>query len=380
MKAHEVLPAAAPLAGFDHLHAAHCESGVSTALFREVGLDLSEPLVFGIGSGLFFVHLSFLRIMGHPLTSFRSMPGGIFSKAARRLGVQTQRETYRRPEAAMRRLDALLDEGARVGLQVNIFWLPYIPKAMRVHFNGHNLIALERRGDRYLVSDPIMEDLFECPADALERARFSGGPRFLSRGLMYRVLGRQSEPPLEEAVLAGLRETCDRMVRIPRVVPYFAVQGVRHLGRRMPRWPEWYGDRRAAEWLAGIVRMQEEIGTGGAGFRYLFAAFLQEAARSPGGAAAGPFSERMTAIGDRWRAFALQASRLARGRESIGWEALGAQVLELADAEEALFTDLDAALRGMPQLVDSRAVPAGPRDSRDSRAVPESPRDSGAPV
>jgi hypothetical protein len=58
--------------GFTHLHAGHCESGVTAALFHAGGVPYTEPMLFGIGSGLFFAHYSFLRIMGHPLTTFRS--------------------------------------------------------------------------------------------------------------------------------------------------------------------------------------------------------------------------------------------------------------------------------------------------------------------
>ena len=366
---HAVLAPAAPVEGYTHLHAAHCESGVSRVLFREAGVTLSEPMIFGIGAGVFFVHVPWFKVMGHPLTSFRSMPGAIFGKAAKRLGMPTQVSTWFRREPAMRALDAAIDAGHRVGLQVNIFWLPYIPKAMRVHFNGHNLVVLERRGDTYIVSDPIMEDLFECPVADLERARFSGGSRFMPKGRMYRLAGdapqaadeqRLAPELLDRAIAAGLEETCHRMLRIPGVVQIFGGQAIRHLGRRIARWPTEVGERQARQWLAGIVRMQEEVGTGGAGFRYLFAAFLQEVGRRPSFVQVGPLAERVTAIGDEWRAFALQASRRARGRESEDWATLGARVEALAAAEQGLFTALDAVRKPVAaRLSVGRAVTDG---------------------
>jgi hypothetical protein len=144
------------------------------------------------------------------------------------------------------------------------------------------------------------------------------------------------------------------MLRIPTVVPWLSVQGIHHLGRRIPSWPSWYGDRLAQEWLAGVVRMQEEIGTGGAGCRYLYAAFLQQSARTVGWGELEPFSERLTAVGDQWRQFALQASRLARGKPSCGWEELGQMVRALADAEQAVFTDLDRVRLGSTRLLEAR--------------------------
>ncbi|MEY4895573.1 MAG: hypothetical protein RI890_372, partial [Actinomycetota bacterium] len=39
---------------FKHQLQAHCESGVTSNLLKHYGLPISEPLAFGIGSGLFF--------------------------------------------------------------------------------------------------------------------------------------------------------------------------------------------------------------------------------------------------------------------------------------------------------------------------------------
>lgn len=37
-----------------HRVAAHCENGAISALLRYHGIDLSEPMIFGLASGLFF--------------------------------------------------------------------------------------------------------------------------------------------------------------------------------------------------------------------------------------------------------------------------------------------------------------------------------------
>ena len=40
-----------------HQPAAHCENGAISTLLRYYGIELSEPMVFGLASGLFFTHL-----------------------------------------------------------------------------------------------------------------------------------------------------------------------------------------------------------------------------------------------------------------------------------------------------------------------------------
>jgi len=65
------------------------------------------------------------------------------------------------------------------------------------------------------------------------------------------------------------------MLNIPG---WFAgVNGIRFTGGRIKKWRDNLGPEKAGLYLAQLVRMQEEIGTGGGGFRYMYGAFLQEA-------------------------------------------------------------------------------------------------------
>jgi len=68
---------------YTHRRAAHCETGVISALFADQGLHLSEPMIFGIGSGIFFGHLPFIKWVGLPITTFRSIPGLVLKRRRR---------------------------------------------------------------------------------------------------------------------------------------------------------------------------------------------------------------------------------------------------------------------------------------------------------
>lgn len=261
---------------FPHRHAAHCESGTMAALLRSRGLELSEPMVFGVGEGLFFIHVPFVKIGGLPLTAYRAAPRAIIKNLSKRLGVRMRYERFRSPEAGMRRLDELLDQGLPVGLQGNIYWLSYFPNDMRFQYNGHNMVAYGRRDGQYLLSDPVFEAVVSCPADDLQRARFARGGPFPPKGLIYYPDRLPASPDLEKPARGAIRETCKQMLDVP--LPLLGVRGIRYLAARLERWPEKLGERHARANVGHVIRMQEEIGTGGAGFRFLYAAFLQEAA------------------------------------------------------------------------------------------------------
>ena len=64
------------------------------------------------------------------------------------------------------------------------------------------------------------------------------------------------------------------MIRTP--LPLVGVKGIRLFAKKIRGWPEKYGKRKAVLYLGHAIRMQEEIGTGGGGFRLMYAAFLRK--------------------------------------------------------------------------------------------------------
>jgi hypothetical protein len=328
---------------FEHRHAGHCESGTVAALLRHRGLNLSEPMVFGVGGGLFFLHMPLVKMGGIPLTSYRDAPRAIIRNLSRRLGVRWRQHRYRSPEAAMRALDAFLAEDRPVGLQTSIYWLPYFPVDMRFHFNGHNLVAYGKQGDDYLLSDPVIETTVTCAAADLKRARFAKGA-FAPRGLVYYPEQVPVSPDLEAAVREAIRTTARRMIDIP--MPFLGVRGIRWLAHRLERWPGKLGPEGARKWVSSVVRMQEEIGTGGAGFRFMYAAFLQEAGQMLSNSTLIEISQELSATGDRWRQFAILGAQLVKGRESSdsAYRQLGDALRACADDEQRIFTRLKTAV------------------------------------
>ncbi len=291
---------------FPHRHSAHCESGVTANLLYARGFDISEAMAFGIGSGLFFAYLPFVKVNSLPLTTFRVFPGGIFKRVTSRLGVKVTRKKFRNPAKAMQELDDLIAQNIPVGAQVGVYWLPFFPPAFRFHFNGHNLVIYGKQGEDYLISDPVFDVPVTCSYESLMKARFSKGP-LAPKGFMYYLQTQPNEALLKKAIYSGIKEVCNSMLKNP--LPFFGIKGIRYLGKQIENWPERYGVEEARQYLGQVIRMQEEIGTGGAGFRYLYATFLQEAAPIINNNGLFKFSEILTEIGDQWREFAVCAAR-----------------------------------------------------------------------
>jgi hypothetical protein len=110
----------------------------------------------------------------------------------------------------------------------------------------------------------------------------------------------------------------------------------------MKKWPKKLGEKKAALYMGQVVRMLEEIGTGGAGFRFIYAAFLQEAANELDQPWLNDISKEMTEAGDRWREFALIAGRIFKNRAGQEESYLAASdvLIDIADREEKIYRKL----------------------------------------
>ena len=306
-----------------------------SSLLRHHGMPVSEAMAFGITSSLAFAYLPFLRINGLPLIAYRMPPGAIIRGLDRALGLGVKFEKFRSPEAGMARLDELVDSGRLVGLQTSIYWLPYVPQGLRFHFNAHNLLVYGRDRGEYLVSDPVAETVVRCARGDMERARFAKGV-LAPKGKLYYATREPSAPDWAMLGRKALKRTANIMLRTP--VPLIGVRGIRMLARRVERLP---ANESAKLYIGHIVRMQEEIGTGGAGFRFMYAAFLQEL--SAHNAALGSLSQRLIAIGDRWQEFAIATSRMIKRRDPLHPPALATHLRAIAQEEESFYRDLERA-------------------------------------
>lgn len=327
---------------FKHYQAAHCENGVTVGLLKHHGVDfITEPLAFGIGSGLFYIHIPFLKVNNAPAISFRTMPGTIFKRTCKALDVKVVRKKFKNPDDAMQFLDDQIMQGNQVGCQVGVFHLPYFPKEYRFHFNAHNLIVFGKENGRYLVSDPVMEVTTSLSAEELERVRFAKGA-LAPRGQIYfpQQVDHISDEQIRSAIQKGIKRNSRDMLNIP--APMIGVKGIIHTANKIRKWRDKLGPRQAALNLGQIVRMQEEIGTGGGGFRFLYAAFLEEAAAIMQNDQLLSVSEQMTQAGDMWRDSALQMSGIYKGRltEQKDFNTCAQLMEEISAVEKKAFQEL----------------------------------------
>jgi hypothetical protein len=319
---------------FQHKHYAHCESGVVTSLLAHQGLSLTEPMIFGLAGGLAFAYLPFIKINGMPLMSYRMYPRSIIRGVQSRLGVKFQSKTYHDQTEAMADLDRFIAGGRPVGLQTSAYWLPYFPPEMRFQFNMHNLIVFGKENGEFLVSDPVGEHVFRILPEDLQKARFAKGT-LAPKGYLYYPTFIPTSIDLKKTIPISIRKTVNMMLHAPLI---FGLRGVLFMADRMEKLQGRKDNRYIRLFLGHVVRMQEEIGTGGGGFRFMYAAFLQQAADVLQAPALREASAKMTDAGDRWRQFALACAKVIKNKEAdINLVPIAGLLRACADAEKEVY-------------------------------------------
>jgi hypothetical protein len=326
---------------YKHKQAGHCESGATSNLFNHYGVELSEPMAFGIGNGLFFSYIPFLKLQFAPMISFRNFPNMVFKKGTQNLGVEaTVIKNIKDPKQAMDLLDRNLEKGIPTGLQVGVFNLTFFPPEYRMHYNMHNLVAFGKKGNDYIVSDTVLESPQWISYDDLLRVRYAKGA-FAPKGKMYWITKMNPDMDLRTAVAKGIKRTVYDMIKVP--FPLIGTKGIRWMARDLKKWPGKLGNDKASFYLGQILRMAEDFGTGGAGFRYIYGNFLKEAGEKLGNDQLIEASDMMGKTANKWREFTFIGARNCKDRSKPeeDYNMLSKMLTEIANDEEKVYKKLD---------------------------------------
>lgn len=251
-----------------HRPGRHCGSSAIRDLLEFHGLTVSEAMCFGLGSGLGITYLTLPEGPIRFMTHVRSM--GFESRVFEALDEPFRWETYGSEPEAADALDVILDEGRPALLLTDIFHLDYF--GSRTHFPGHAIVAWKRDDNRVFVTDTERPDLIPVGRSELSRARFSALLPFVHNANLYAPRKVHANGVSASIVVSAIRQNAGMLLRGD------TNNGISALDTwlsDLPRWITLDDWRWAARFAYQII---EKRGTGGGGFRTMYAEFLGEAA------------------------------------------------------------------------------------------------------
>jgi len=329
---------------YTHRQAGHCESGATSNLFNFYGVNMSEPMAFGIGTGIYFSYLPFIKLMFAPMMSFRNLPNTVFHRSMKYLGVDaTVIKKFNNVKESMDALDRNLEKGIPTGCQVGVFNLTFFPPEYRQHYNMHNMVVYGRQGNLYQISDTVMEHPQTLTYEDLVRVRWAKGA-FAPKGKMYWINKVPEQLDVKKGVELGIKKSVYEMTKVPFWL--IGIKGMRVMARDIRKWPKKHGNNKAAFYLGQILRMAEDYGTGGAGFRYIYGAFLKESGEKFNSKELLEASDIMGRTANKWREFTYLGARNCKNRSSQpveDYSKLGDMMLEIAGMEEQVYKTIEKA-------------------------------------
>nr|MDO8083293.1 BtrH N-terminal domain-containing protein [Candidatus Sigynarchaeum springense] len=284
------------VAPFKHTTGCHCESATLRDLLEHAGVPLSEAMVFGLDATLGFAY--FDKVGGSATFKYTEFPiflggksGTITSEsmACKILGCTISMQEFKNADSAWESSRALLSMGTPLGIQVDMYHLPYFKE--RFHFGGHvsTLVGYDDEKGAALVCERDLPDVQEVPVGSLKLARGSkAGDKFMHPNHRQFAIVRRADgkkPPFARAAKLALRKVATSMIACS--MNFQGIPGLKLLARHLPSWKDALRGDVVLEGTgnrvpAGLVTMQmlhgfiEEYGTGGGLFRKLYAEFIEE--------------------------------------------------------------------------------------------------------
>jgi hypothetical protein len=314
------------LPDFPHVAGIHCSSSSIADILRFDGQALSEAMVFGLGSGLGFVFSSEAR--HSPQYRFNGRALDLEGKFYALFGSALAWSREWAPEA----IAAGLRRGRPILGQTDIAYLPYYDG---VHFPMHGIVVTGWDGTHATLADTFSNELQSVTGAQLREALRGEGCPFMDEPYHFAAV-----PPIEARVDADAIARSVLVTAREMLEPSIAGTGIPAMRSLAAAGEAW---RESADWkwsarfnYQGI----EKRGTGGGGFRALYARFLEEALPiAPQLARVRPV-ERMREAAARWSAMAGELKRAFVDDDPAAIGRAAARLDGIATLETALLADL----------------------------------------
>ncbi len=329
--------------GWVHQQGKHCGSSALRDVSNFYGFPFSEGLCFGLGCGLgvAYLHADFMQPSHIVHLRTMTLEPDFFETLS--IPFSWKQE----PDSAKAFADAkkCIDEGVPVMLQTDIFHIKYYNSS--THFPGHVIVmwGYDNEKQEVYLSDTHFEGLMALSYDDLMRARKVTVPPILLDNNWCPVVFPKDMMPLEDAMRKAIQKTCREMLQSQEYpIGKKGVEAIKNVAEDLITWK----DAKDGAWcLRFTYQIIEKRGTGGGGFRRLYAEFLKECADRLPELRGRNFHGRMMDIADLWTAVSEGLRRLSENGNMTQelFQSASEKFMELYNSEKTFFTELSGTLK-----------------------------------
>ncbi len=247
----------------------HCETTATGSLLQQIGITLSEPMLFGIGQGLGYIFWN-MKIMDFPFIGGRIKPDLLTENICENLRLNLEVEETGSIKKAWNNVKSKIDEGKAVGLKLDCYHLDYF--TTKIHFAGH-YASIYGYDDRvaYLNDTNQQGREAQTSLENLALARNEKGP-MSSRNRSYTINKAGKLPDLKNVIKQAIYNNAVDFLNPP--IKNIGYKGIYKTSIEVKKW--FNTSKNIQKDFQTSASLMERGGTGGSLFRNIYRDFLKE--------------------------------------------------------------------------------------------------------
>ncbi|MEK7432772.1 MAG: BtrH N-terminal domain-containing protein [Cyanobacteriota bacterium] len=247
----------------------HCETTTTGTLLKNIDIDLSEAMLFGLGEGLGFIFWN-MKTMDCPFIGGRIKQDLLTQNIAKNLNLELIVKETASKEKAWNNVKELIDNGKIVGLKLDCYHLEYF--SVPFHFAGH-YVAIYDYDDNYsfLIDTKQQGGKVKTSLKSLALARAEKGS-MSSKNLYYTISKTNKEFDLKNIIINAIKNNAKDYINPP--ISNIGYKGILKTSSEIIKW--FKNSKNIENEFKTTAMMMEKAGTGGSLFRNFYRDFLKE--------------------------------------------------------------------------------------------------------
>jgi len=247
----------------------HCETTATGSLLLHQGINLSEPMLFGLGEGLNFI-LWNMKTMNFPFIGGRIKTDLLTQNITRNLNLKLTVWETSSPKKAWGNVKENIDSGIPVGIKLDCYHLDYFTN--KLHFAGHYVAMYGYDENSSYLADTMQQGgLVKASLKNFELARNERGP-MSSKNLSYTIEATNKKYDLKKEIIQAISNNAKNYLNPP--IQNISYKGILKTSKEIIKWFKRSKDVEGD--FKTTAMLMEKAGTGGALFRNLYRDFLKE--------------------------------------------------------------------------------------------------------
>ncbi|MCP4150621.1 MAG: BtrH N-terminal domain-containing protein [bacterium] len=293
---------------FETIGGKHCQTTALQHILNHAKLPVSEEMLLGLGGGIGFIYW-YMKLMPAPFTGTRNGKVDEFLlNACSRIGAEATLFQTASAKKAYQKVKDILRSGSPAYIFVDMAYLPYLALPEEAHFGGHcvAVFGIDETTDTAYIADNGKHP-FSISLEALSQAMGSKHPPFAAKNKILEVKLPSQIPAdtLKNGIRDSIKNCCENMMNPP--ITNLGLKGLIKWAKLLKKWPAQFQEMNLLACIFNVFIYIEIGGTGGSGFRPMYARFLKESAQILNNPALAEVADLFIESGKLWKDIAENA-------------------------------------------------------------------------